>query len=83
MEVLRRLFNSQILWPDGIFITKHPKRQRPPSTSSPMSPSNGQPPVQSVPRKDDQNFDELQRQEADQRARLVYELMIGMIVHIC
>ncbi|CAM8940701.1 unnamed protein product [Rhodiola kirilowii] len=67
---------EQILWPDGIFITKHPKRQRPPNGIPPMSPSDGRPPVQSSPRKEEQDFEEQQRQEADRRARLVYELMI-------
>uniref|UniRef100_A0A7N0RH95 Uncharacterized protein n=1 Tax=Kalanchoe fedtschenkoi TaxID=63787 RepID=A0A7N0RH95_KALFE len=67
---------EQILWPDGIFITKHPKRQRPPNASPPMSPSDGRPPTQPSPRKVEQDFEEQQRQEADRRARLVYELMI-------
>ncbi|KAJ4843567.1 hypothetical protein Tsubulata_040936 [Turnera subulata] len=74
---------EQILWPDGIFITKHPNR-RPPSSSpqkqqsemlSPkLSSSNGQKsPGASSPRLIDQ---QQQQQEADRRAKFVYELMI-------
>ncbi|CAB4303145.1 unnamed protein product [Prunus armeniaca] len=62
---------EQILWPDGIFITKHPKR-RPPSTNQAQNSPQGQKPTEiSSPR-----FDEKQKQEADRRAKLVYELMI-------
>ncbi|KAG5026038.1 hypothetical protein JHK86_021952 [Glycine max] len=63
---------EQILWPDGIFITKHPNR-RPPSPSSPSqnSPHGNQPTQVSSPRLDDE-----QKQEADRRAKFVYELMI-------
>ncbi|VVA32710.1 PREDICTED: Phox-associated [Prunus dulcis] len=62
---------EQILWPDGIFITKHPKR-RPPSTNQAQNSPQGQKPTEiSSPR-----FDEQQKQEADRRAKLVYELMI-------
>ncbi|KAL7000624.1 hypothetical protein U1Q18_001776, partial [Sarracenia purpurea var. burkii] len=46
---------TEILWPDGIFITKHPKRRRPnPSGSIPPSSSCGQLPTpESSPKKDD------------------------------
>ncbi|KAL3824360.1 hypothetical protein ACJIZ3_020389 [Penstemon smallii] len=65
---------EQILWPDGIFITKHPKRQRP----SPASPSHSSPGTSySSPKVDDaQQLEELQEKEAEKRAELVYELMI-------
>ncbi|XP_021298740.1 uncharacterized protein LOC110427513 isoform X2 [Herrania umbratica] len=65
---------EQILWPDGIFITKHPKRQRPPSSSSPSqaSPHSPQSPEISSPR----FSDEQQQLEAERRAKFVYELMI-------
>ncbi|KAJ7962999.1 Phox-associated domain,Sorting nexin [Quillaja saponaria] len=63
---------EQILWPDGIFITKHPKR-RPQASSSPSQTSSHsqQPRVESSPRTDDE-----QQQEAIRRAKFVYELMI-------
>ncbi|KAL5575140.1 hypothetical protein UlMin_016839 [Ulmus minor] len=57
---------EQILWPDGIFLTKHPKRRPPPSAN----PSQGSPNASS-PRMDDE-----QQREANRRAKLVYELMI-------
>ncbi|KAL3351975.1 hypothetical protein AABB24_020193 [Solanum stoloniferum] len=68
---------EQILWPDGIFITKHPARQRPAPSSSPNSPP-GQPstPLSSPRLEDSQKLDEMQKQEAEQRAKFVYELMI-------
>ncbi|KAH0773217.1 hypothetical protein KY290_010354 [Solanum tuberosum] len=68
---------EQILWPDGIFITKHPARQRPAPSSSPNSPP-GQPstPLSSPRLEDSQKLDEMQQQEAEQRAKFVYELMI-------
>ncbi|KAG5008591.1 hypothetical protein JHK87_017106 [Glycine soja] len=63
---------EQILWPDGIFITKHPNRRPPPPTSpSQNSPHGNQPTQVSSPRLDDE-----QQQEADRRAKFVYELMI-------
>ncbi|XP_062155609.1 uncharacterized protein LOC133863600 isoform X2 [Alnus glutinosa] len=63
---------EQILWPDGIFISKHPKRRPPPSTnSSQNSPHGRQPPEISSPRLSDE-----QQQEAVRRAKFVYELMI-------
>lgn len=69
------MFFKQILWPDGIFISKHPKRRPPPSTnSSQNSPHGRQPPEISSPRLSDE-----QQQEAIRRAKFVYELMIGNI----
>ncbi|KAK1264699.1 hypothetical protein QJS04_geneDACA023595 [Acorus gramineus] len=62
---------EKILWPDGIFITKHPKRRRPAPTSSPK---------EGDPQKNDQMANSLltpeQQLEADRRAKFVYELMI-------
>ncbi|KHG17215.1 Sorting nexin-13 [Gossypium arboreum] len=64
---------EQILWPDGIFITKHPRRQRPPPSSSPSQASpRSQSPELSSPRL----TDEQQQLEAERRAKFVYELMI-------
>nr|KYP54200.1 Sorting nexin-16 [Cajanus cajan] len=64
---------EQILWPDGIFITKHPNRRPPPPPTSPSqnSPHGHQPTPVSSPRLDDE-----QQREADRRAKFVYELMI-------
>ncbi|XP_039066642.1 uncharacterized protein LOC120212381 [Hibiscus syriacus] len=63
---------EQILWPDGIFITKHPRRQRPPPPSSPSQAStHTQSPETSSPITSDE-----QRLEAERRAKFVYELMI-------
>ncbi|KAG5619158.1 hypothetical protein H5410_018982 [Solanum commersonii] len=91
---IRRIEQASILWPDGIFITKHPSRQRPtPSASQSVgSPSNqpptpsaspivGSPQNRSTPSssptvEDIQKLDEMQQKEAEQRANLVYELMI-------
>ncbi|XP_075112372.1 uncharacterized protein LOC107797999 isoform X1 [Nicotiana tabacum] len=70
---------EQILWPDGIFITKHPRRQRPtPSTSPSLNSPHNQPPTPSSSStvEDIQKQDEMQQKEAEQRANLVYELMI-------
>ena len=72
----------QILWRDGIFITKHPRRQRSPSSSSPSqaSPRSQQSPEISSPRLSD----EQQQLEAERRAKFVYELMIGSLdYHEC
>ncbi|XP_019067085.1 uncharacterized protein [Solanum lycopersicum] len=68
---------EQILWPDGIFITKHPARQHPAPTSSPNCPP-GQPstPLSSPRLENSQKLDEMQKLEAEQRAKFVYELMI-------
>ncbi|KAJ1388779.1 Sorting nexin, C-terminal [Sesbania bispinosa] len=64
---------EQILWPDGIFITKHPNRRPPPQPTSPSqnSPHGHQPTQVSSPRMNDE-----QQKEADRRAKFVYELMI-------
>ncbi|KAM7254521.1 hypothetical protein ACFE04_003901 [Oxalis oulophora] len=62
---------EKILWPDGIFITKHPKRRAPPDNSSPRSPNSPLPAVLSSPR-----LSEEQQQEADRRAKFVHDLMI-------
>ncbi|XP_041015012.1 uncharacterized protein LOC121257812 isoform X4 [Juglans microcarpa x Juglans regia] len=63
---------EQILWPDGIFISKHPKRRPPPSTNqSQNSPHGQQPTVISSPK-----LTYEQQQEAVRRAKFVYELMI-------
>lgn len=70
---IRRL--EQILWPDGIFITKHPRRKRPsPDTTSPED----QPPTpySSPKRENALTLEEIQQKEAERRAKLVYELMI-------
>ncbi|GFY97036.1 phox (PX) domain-containing protein [Actinidia rufa] len=70
---------EQILWPDGIFLTKHPKRQRPnPSGSTPLnSPKGGPPtPISSPTKEDIQQWDEQQQKEAERRAKFVHELMI-------
>ncbi|KAG5555123.1 hypothetical protein RHGRI_012602 [Rhododendron griersonianum] len=76
-----------ILWPDGIFLTKHPKRRRPSlSGTTPQSSPHGQPPTpQSSPpgqpptakHEGFHQLDEQQQMEAEQRAKLVHELMIG------
>ncbi|KAL6134452.1 hypothetical protein ACLB2K_066683 [Fragaria x ananassa] len=63
---------EQILWPDGIFISKHPKRRLQPPTNLPQNSPQGQRPSEiSSPR-----LDEQQQQDADRRAKFVYELMI-------
>ncbi|RDY04747.1 Sorting nexin-16, partial [Mucuna pruriens] len=63
---------EQILWPDGIFITKHPNRRPPPPTNpSQNSPQGHQPTQVSSARLDDE-----QQREADRRAKFVHELMI-------
>ncbi|KAK4754305.1 hypothetical protein SAY87_002409 [Trapa incisa] len=64
---------EQILWPDGIFITKHPKRQRqPPPGSSLRTTQVQQSPEVASPRP----TDEQQQLEAERREKFVYELMI-------
>ncbi|KAK3028334.1 hypothetical protein RJ639_037796 [Escallonia herrerae] len=69
---------EQILWPDGYFITKHPKRQRPRSSVSPYNSPHGQPPTPLSSANDDSiwKLEELQQKEAQRRAKFVYELMI-------
>ncbi|XP_076921386.1 uncharacterized protein LOC143582783 [Bidens hawaiensis] len=65
---------EQILWPDGIFITKHPRRQQPtPSPKVAHDSRNGQP---SSAEEETLTPEELQEQEAQRRSKLVYELMI-------
>ncbi|XP_077210189.1 phox (PX) domain-containing protein [Tasmannia lanceolata] len=80
---------EQILWPDGIFITKHPRRQRPPpsviqSQNSHLS-SHSQPMNVSLPKKEanqtnnpkeSNSFTDEQELEASRRAKFVHELMI-------
>eukprot|EP00257_Ricinus_communis_P015026 XP_015572856.1 uncharacterized protein LOC8274501 isoform X2 [Ricinus communis] len=81
---------EQILWPDGIFITKHPKRRQPSTTNTPYSSPHGQqPPNISSPKlssplvrqpseiSSPRLSDEQLQQEADRRAKFVYELMIN------
>ncbi|KAH7547284.1 hypothetical protein FEM48_Zijuj01G0293400 [Ziziphus jujuba var. spinosa] len=64
---------EQILWPDGIFLTKHPKRQTQASTNpSPLSPKGQQRTEAFSPRM----TNEQQEQEARRRAKFVYDLMI-------
>ncbi|KAK4395252.1 hypothetical protein Sango_1679500 [Sesamum angolense] len=69
---------EQILWPDGIFITKHPRRQRPsPDSPSENSPGNQPSTSYSSPKIEDAlNWEEMQQKEAERRAKLVYEVMI-------
>ncbi|KAL6972795.1 hypothetical protein U1Q18_026967 [Sarracenia purpurea var. burkii] len=71
---IRRI--EQILWPDGIFITKHRRPNL--SGSIPPSSSHGQPPTpESSPKKDDsEEWDENQQKETERCAKFVYELMI-------
>ncbi|PIM98947.1 Intermediate filament-like protein [Handroanthus impetiginosus] len=73
---IRRL--EQILWPDGIFITKHPARQKPPSSLSDDSPGDQPPstPYSSSKIDDVQELEDMQQKEAKHRAKLVYEIMI-------
>ncbi|KAL3511790.1 hypothetical protein ACH5RR_024507 [Cinchona calisaya] len=74
----RRL--EQILWPDGIFLTKHPKRRKPTLSASPsQNSSHGQPPTPlSSPKIENvQMVDDTQQREAERRAKLVYDLMIN------
>ncbi|CAA2965640.1 Intermediate filament [Olea europaea subsp. europaea] len=70
---------EQILWPDGIFITKHPKRKQPTCAGpSDNSPRDHSPTLFSSPKTDDiQKLEEMQQKEAERRAKLVYELMIN------
>ncbi|KAJ9568322.1 hypothetical protein OSB04_004288 [Centaurea solstitialis] len=68
---------EQILWPDGIFITKHPKRQQPPPASTKAA-TQASPPSPRYPPSDDEKltWEEIQEREAKRRRKLVYELMI-------
>lgn len=75
----------KVLWPDGIFIAKHPKRRLlNPSRSTPGSSPRGQPPTSvSSPKKVDAfELDENQLKEDERRARFVHELMIGNFTEI-
>nr|XP_010924750.1 uncharacterized protein LOC105047506 isoform X2 [Elaeis guineensis] len=58
---------EQILWPDGIFITKHPKRKLPTPVSSPGSQKD------SIK---ENLFTSEQQLEAARRAKFVHELII-------
>ncbi|KAL1551548.1 hypothetical protein AAHA92_19374 [Salvia divinorum] len=70
---IRRL--EKILWPDGIFITKHPRRQRPPpDTPSPVDQSSA--PYSSPQKGDTPTLEEIKQQDAERLAKFVYELMI-------
>ncbi|XP_073292079.1 uncharacterized protein [Primulina huaijiensis] len=72
---IRRL--ETLLWPDGIFITKHPRRQRPQLASSVQnSPSDKHSTPCSPQPENVQNMEEIQQKEAERRAKLVYEVMI-------
>ncbi|CAN1317516.1 Sorting nexin-13 [Linum perenne] len=66
---------EQILWPDGIFITKHPSRRLPstvdPTSVKQSSPYRQQPSVLATPQ-----LSEKQQSDAERRAKFVYELMI-------
>ncbi|XP_058113709.1 uncharacterized protein LOC131256706 isoform X3 [Magnolia sinica] len=84
-SIIKRI--EQILWPDGIFLTKHPRRQRPPPSASQLQNSrSGNPSMMvSTPKEEiqknngkEQNLlvDEQQEFEAAQRAKFVYELMV-------
>ncbi|KAL8170591.1 hypothetical protein V2J09_022395 [Rumex salicifolius] len=68
----------KILWPDGIFITKHPKRRRPPVPSTPKHglPHNQEPDEENSLKRDDIQNQEEQQREVDRRAKFVYELLI-------
>ncbi|KAG9455807.1 hypothetical protein H6P81_000315 [Aristolochia fimbriata] len=68
---------EQILWPDGIFLTKHPKRRRPHSSVT-GSQSPGSHSAMSPPRSEGPNsfVSELEAVEAARRAKFVRELMI-------
>ncbi|CAI9114127.1 OLC1v1014780C1 [Oldenlandia corymbosa var. corymbosa] len=75
---IRRL--EQILWPDGIFITKHPRRQKANLSVSPSqnsSHSQTPSPLSSPKIENVQMTDDSQEREALRRAKLVYDLMIG------
>ncbi|GJV92855.1 zf-CCHC domain-containing protein [Tanacetum coccineum] len=71
----------EILWPDGIFITKRPKQQQPthPPRAPQVSPNGQHPPSPGgYPPSDEETLspEELQEREALRRSKLVYELMI-------
>ncbi|KAI3766638.1 hypothetical protein L2E82_16706 [Cichorium intybus] len=62
---------EQILWPDGIFLTKHPRRQQPPAAVRPPHDSPSPPEEAKT-----LTHEEFQEQEAQRRSKLVYEIMI-------
>ncbi|XP_027344549.1 uncharacterized protein LOC113857058 isoform X2 [Abrus precatorius] len=66
---------EQILWPDGIFLTKHPNR-RPPPPKSPASSSQNSPHGHQPTQVSSTMVDDEQQKEAERRAKFVYELMI-------
>ncbi|XXG77877.1 hypothetical protein AAC387_Pa08g1940 [Persea americana] len=81
-SVIKQL--EQILWPDGIFITKHPTHQNPPSSiiqSQSSQSSQWDPPEMEVQKNNEtaDNFltDEQQEQETVRRANFVRELIVG------
>jgi sorting nexin-13 len=61
------IFTVQILWPDGIFMTKHPSRK--PAEPSPGAQNDGK----------TNYLTEEQRLEAAHRAEFVRELIIGEV----
>ncbi|XP_023738812.1 uncharacterized protein LOC111886795 [Lactuca sativa] len=69
---------EQILWPDGIFLTKHPRRQQPPpaTVKPPQDSHDRQPPPPPPTNEQTLTHEEAQEQEAQRRSKLVYELMI-------
>lgn len=74
---IRRL--EQILWPDGIFLTKRPRHQKPPLSASPSQSSshgNRPNPLSSPKMENVEMVDDTQQKEAERRAKLVYDLMI-------
>lgn len=65
---------EQILWPDGIFLTKHPKRKPPTPISSPGSQKDNN--MNQMDGKVENGLTSEQQVEAARRAKFVYELMI-------
>ncbi|KAK4269393.1 hypothetical protein QN277_022554 [Acacia crassicarpa] len=63
---------EQILWPDGIFITKHPSRRPPPHSSPSRNSPHGQKRIDLY----SQRMDDKRKQEEERRAKFVYELLI-------
>ncbi|KAI9107766.1 hypothetical protein K1719_021102 [Acacia pycnantha] len=63
---------EQILWPDGIFITKHPSRRPPPHSSPSRNLPHGRKRIDLY----SQRMDDKQKQEEERRAKFVYELLI-------
>ncbi|KAJ4952564.1 hypothetical protein NE237_029396 [Protea cynaroides] len=79
---------EKILWPDGIFITKHPKHKKapPPSVIQQGRPHHGSQPTQISSPKEGLLTEEQKQQEAARHAKFVYELMIdkapAALVHL-